>query len=161
MKYLELPGVPRPASNIILGLMRISDKTDEEIRTLYGAAREAGINFIDHANVYGGNHLCERRWAKAVQPSSAEREEIIIQTKAGIVPGDITYFDFSYETLVTEAEKSSQALGTNYLDIFCYTALMLWSSLKKSPRLSTTSNPRASTRIRRIKPDTASDGTTA
>jgi len=118
MKYLELPGVPRPASNIILGLMRISDKTDEEIRTLYGAAREAGINFIDHANVYGGNHLCERRWAEAVQPSSTEREEIIIQTKAGIVPGDITYFDFSYDTLVTEAEKSLQALETDYIDIF-------------------------------------------
>src|SRR5690625_5389034 len=106
MKYLELPDVTQPASNIILGLMRIADKSDEEIRALYGAARENGINFIDHANVYGRNNLCERRWAEAVQPSSSEREEIIIQTKAGIVPGDITYFDFSYDTLVTEAEKS-------------------------------------------------------
>src|SRR5690625_3173959 len=110
MKYLELPGVTEPASNIILGLMRISDKTDEEIRALYASARDNGINFIDHANVYGGNNLCERRWAEAVQPSSREREEIIIQTKAGIVPGEITSFDFSYDTLVTEAEKSLQAL---------------------------------------------------
>ncbi|HLS03922.1 MAG TPA: aldo/keto reductase [Actinomycetales bacterium] len=118
MKYLELPDVTQPASNIILGLMRIADKSDEEIRALYGAARENGINFIDHANVYGRNNLCERRWAEAVQPSSSEREEIIIQTKAGIVPGDITYFDFSYDTLVTEAEKSLEALGTDYIDIF-------------------------------------------
>src|SRR5690625_1970038 len=88
MKYLELPDVTQPASNIILGLMRIADKSDEEIRALYGAARENGINFIDHANVYGRNNLCERRWAEAVQPSSSEREEIIIQTKAGIVPGE-------------------------------------------------------------------------
>src|SRR5699024_1386386 len=65
MKYLNLPGVAHPSSNIILGLMRISDKTDEEIRALYETARENGINFIDHANIYGGNNLCERRWAEA------------------------------------------------------------------------------------------------
>lgn len=118
MKYLELPGVAHPASNIILGLMRIDDKSDDEIRSLYSTARDNGINFIDHANIYGRNNLCERRWAEAVQLSPTEREDIIIQTKAGIVPGDNPYFDFSYDELVGEAEKSLTALNTDYIDIF-------------------------------------------
>jgi len=118
MKYLPLTGLTRPASNIILGLMRISDKSDAEIRALYDAARESGINFIDHANIYGGNHLCERRWAEAVRLAPAEREAIIIQTKAGIVQGDLPYFDFSYDSLIAEAEESLKSLQTDYLDLF-------------------------------------------
>lgn len=119
MKYQKLPGVTQPVSNIILGLMRIADKSDDEIRTLYTTARENGINFIDHANVYGGDHHCERRWAEAVQLSSSEREDVVIQTKAGIVRGEnTTYFDFSYDQLVGEAEKSLQALNTDHIDVF-------------------------------------------
>lgn len=119
MKYQDLPAVTQPVSNVILGMMRIGEKSDEEIRELYSTAREAGINFIDHANVYGGDHHCERRWAEAVGLSSAEREEIVIQTKAGIVRGQsTTYFDFSYDELVGEAEKSLRALQTDYIDVF-------------------------------------------
>ena len=41
------------APNVVLGLMRITEKTDEEIRDLVNTARDAGIDFFDHADIYG------------------------------------------------------------------------------------------------------------
>lgn len=119
MKYLELAGVQHPVSNVVAGMMRIPDMSDEEIRALYDSVLASGINMIDHANIYGRNHLCERRFAEALKLSPAQREEIVIQTKAGIVPSpDGAYFDFSYDELVNEAEESLRALDTDYIDVF-------------------------------------------
>jgi predicted oxidoreductase len=102
------------ASNIILGLMRIVDLDDEAIRTLVGTARDAGINFFDHADVYGGAHGCEKRFGEAVTFTAAEREQVVIQSKVGIRQG---YFDFSKEHILTSVDESLQALNTEYLDI--------------------------------------------
>ncbi|MEL5992452.1 aldo/keto reductase [Microbacterium phosphatis] len=118
MKTFTLPGTEIEASNIVLGLMRIQDKTDDEVRTLVSTARDAGINFLDHADIYGAGaqHGCERRFAEALKLSASEREQWIIQSKAGIVK-DGPYFDFSYEHLIRSVEGSLEALGTDYLDI--------------------------------------------
>ncbi len=105
------------APNVVLGLMRIADLADDDIRGLIRAARDAGIDFFDHAAVYGAEmHGCERRFAEAMRLSPSQRAEITIQTKAGIVP-EGPYFDFSYEHLVASAEQSLRALGTDYLDV--------------------------------------------
>jgi predicted oxidoreductase len=102
---------------VVAGMMRIGDKTDDEVRALVGAARDAGIDFFDHADVYGDElHGCETRFAEAMQLSSSEREQIVLQTKAGIVR-EGPYFDFSYERIVSEAEGSLRALRTDYLDV--------------------------------------------
>ena len=107
------PQVP----NVVLGLMRIVDKSDEEIRTLVSTARDSGIDFFDHADIYGGrDHACEERFAEAMRLSPAERSEITIQTKCGIRhPGP--YFDFSYEHIIASAEASLKALATDYIDV--------------------------------------------
>ncbi|MHA7861451.1 aldo/keto reductase [Tessaracoccus sp. Y36] len=109
---LEVPAV-------VTGVMRIQDKTDDEIRALYTASREAGINFFDHADIYGSApyHGCEKRFAEALRLSAAERGEIILQTKAGINK-DGPFFDFSYEHLVRQIDDSLTALETDYLDVF-------------------------------------------
>ena len=92
--------------NVVAGLMRISDKTDDEIRELVRTARDSGIDFFDHADIYGTRmHQCEERFAEAMQLSPSERAEITIQTKTGIVR-EGPYFDFSYERIVTEVEGS-------------------------------------------------------
>lgn len=117
MKTLDIPGIAVPASNIVLGLMRIQDKTDEEVRTLVGTALDAGITVMDHADVYGDAiHGCERRFAEAMQLTSSQREAMVIQSKAGIVR-EGPYFDFSYERIVSQVEGSLAALGTDYLDL--------------------------------------------
>jgi len=115
MRTLTIPRSDTPASNVVLGLMRIADLSDEEIRTLYGAARDAGINVFDHADVYGGSrHRCEERFGEAVKLTPSERESIVLQSKVGIRPG---YFDFSAEHIQRTVDESLAALRTDHLDI--------------------------------------------
>jgi predicted oxidoreductase len=115
MKTLSLPGTDLPASNVILGLMRIQELSDDEIRELVGAARESGINFFDHADIYGSSrHGCETRFGEAISFSPSEREQVYIQSKVGIRDG---YFDFSKEHILTSVDESLAALNTDYLDI--------------------------------------------
>ena len=115
MKTLSLPNIAVPASNIILGLMRISPLTDEQIRTLVGTARDAGITVFDHADIYGDErHGCETRFGSAGAIPAAERDQVVIQSKVGIRNG---YFDFSREHILTTVDESLAALRTDYLDL--------------------------------------------
>ncbi|GAA3643455.1 aldo/keto reductase [Microlunatus ginsengisoli] len=117
MRTVPLGPLPLRVPNVVLGLMRINDLADGAVRGLIGAARDAGIDFFDHADVYGSElHGCERRFAEAMQLTPAERAEITLQTKAGIVPAG-PYFDFSYEHLIASVEESLRALQTDYIDI--------------------------------------------
>jgi predicted oxidoreductase len=117
MKTFTLPGTEIVAPNVVLGLMRIADKTDDEVRELVTTARDAGIDFLDHADVYGNElHGCERRFAEAMRLTPSQRAELTIQTKAGIVR-DGPYFDFSYEHIIESVEGSLAALDTDYVDI--------------------------------------------
>ncbi|WP_282848628.1 aldo/keto reductase [Microbacterium oxydans] len=115
MKTVSFGSSTAPA--VIAGMMRIDDKDDAHIRTLYDTARAAGIDFFDHADIYGGSmHHCESRFAEALQLTSSERDEIVLQTKCGIVPSQ-GMFDFSYEHIVTQVEGSLAALQTDRLDV--------------------------------------------
>lgn len=117
MKTLTLAGTDIVAPNVVLGLMRIAEKSDDEVRQLVRSARDAGIDFLDHADIYGGSlHACERRFSEAMALTPAEREQYTIQTKCGIVP-DGPYFDFSYEHIIESVDGSLDALGTDYIDI--------------------------------------------
>jgi predicted oxidoreductase len=112
-----MPGTDIVAPNVVLGLMRIAQKTDDEVRELVRTARDSGINFLDHADVYGDDlHGCEKRFADAMQLSASQRDELTIQSKAGIVR-EGPYFDFSYEHIIESAEGSLAALHTDRLDI--------------------------------------------
>jgi len=113
MKTFTLPQTSLEASTVILGLMRISELDDSAIRGLVGAARDAGINFFDHADVYGGDHGCERRFGDAVAFAPAEREQVIIQSKVGIRNG---FWDFSKEHILSSVDESLAALRVDYLD---------------------------------------------
>jgi predicted oxidoreductase len=118
MKTFTMPGTDLVVPNVTLGLMRISEMSDDAVRGLVRTAREAGITFFDHADVYGGDHGCERRFAEAMRLTPSERADIILQTKAGIVPTDDgAYFDYSYEHIVEAANGSLAALETDYIDI--------------------------------------------
>jgi len=116
MKTVTL-GTDLVAPNVVLGLMRIAGKTDDEVRELVRTAREAGIDFVDTADVYGGElHGSDRRFAQAMQLTSSERAALTIQTKCGIVP-DGPYYDFSYKHIMESVEGSLAALQTDYIDI--------------------------------------------
>lgn len=117
MNVVRFPGVQRPASVIGFGCMRIQALSDDAVRGLYLAARDAGIDFFDHAAVYGSRpHGCESRFGDALQLTPSQREEITLQSKCGTV-SDGPYLDFSYDHIVSSVEGSLQALRTDYLDI--------------------------------------------
>lgn len=115
MKTIPFGSTTAPA--VVAGMMRIDDKDDSRIRELYESARSVGIDFFDHADIYGGRmHFCEERFAAALDLSTAERDEIVIQTKCGIVPAQ-GMFDFSYEHIVRQVEGSLAALRTDRIDV--------------------------------------------
>jgi predicted oxidoreductase len=103
--------------NVVLGVMRIQEMADDAVRELVRTARDAGIDFFDHADIYGdGLHGCERRFADALQLTPSERDEITIQTKCGIVK-EPWGFDFSYEHIMASVEGSLRALRTDRIDV--------------------------------------------
>ena len=113
MKYFKVPNTDMNASEISLGCMRISDMTNQEISTLIHTAIDEGINFFDHADVYGGGKS-EEKFAEALEMNSSLRERMILQTKCGIRPGS---FDFSREHILEAVDGSLQRLRTEYIDV--------------------------------------------
>ena len=91
--------------------MRINGAKDpvKVIETAY----DNGINFFDHADIYGGGE-CESIFADALAKTSLKREDLFIQTKCGIVPG--VMFDFSKKHIIESVEGSLQRLKMDYVD---------------------------------------------
>jgi predicted oxidoreductase len=117
MKTFQLTGTDITVPTVVTGVMRIQEKTDAEVRALFDASLAAGIDFFDHADIYGSTvHGCERRFAEALRLSPSQRAEITLQTKAGIV-ADGPYFDFSSDHLIEAVDGSLEALDTDYVDI--------------------------------------------
>jgi predicted oxidoreductase len=114
MKTLQLPQTGIEAGAVVLGLMRIPDMTDSQIRELVDTAREVGVTMFDHADVYGGDHLCERRFGDAITFSPSDREQVQLQSKVGIREG---YFDFSTDHILESVDASLRALRTDHLDV--------------------------------------------
>ncbi|WP_295838107.1 aldo/keto reductase [uncultured Microbacterium sp.] len=117
MRSVPLGSTGLSVPNVVAGMMRIDGKSDAEVRDLYEAARGAGIDFFDHADIYARSlHSAEERFAQALRLSPSERSEIRLQTKAGIVR-EGPFFDFSFDHLVSSVEASLRALQTDYVDV--------------------------------------------
>ena len=101
------------ASEIALGCMRINSLSRSDASALINTALDEGINFFDHADIYGGGKS-EEVFADAVGMNPTIREKFIIQTKCGIRDG---YFDFSKEHILNSVEGSLKRLNTDYIDI--------------------------------------------
>jgi predicted oxidoreductase len=113
MKNIKLPNNELNASEISLGCMRISSLTNQEISTLIHTAMDEGINFFDHADVYGGGK-CEEKFSEALGMNSSLREKMILQTKVGIRRDS---FDFSKEHILEAVYGSLKRLKTDFLDV--------------------------------------------
>ena len=113
MKTIDIGKSGLLASEISVGCMRIDGLSQHEADALLNAALEVGIDFFDHADVYGGGKS-EEIFADALSRSSSTREEIILQSKCGIRQG---MFDFSREHILSAVEGSLKRLQTDYLDI--------------------------------------------
>lgn len=114
MEYFQISKTDLKASRLALGCMRIADKSLEQVEELIQTALDAGINFFDHADIYGGGKS-EEIFGEVLKKHPEYREKMIIQTKCGIVPGK--RYDFSKEHILTSVENSLKRLQTDYIDI--------------------------------------------
>lgn len=112
MKYIRPFGNETEISQIALGCMRIKDKTDREMDFYLGTAVEAGINYFDHADIYGGG-MCEEVFGKALKRNPSLKDKIHLQTKCSIRKG---MYDFSKEYIISAVEGSLKRLGVDSVD---------------------------------------------
>jgi predicted oxidoreductase len=113
MKYIKPASSDLKVSNIIMGCMRITALSEKDLNVFVHSALEEGINFFDHADIYGGGE-CERHFSKSVQMNPTLREKMIIQSKCGIRNG---FFDFSKEHIIDSVDGILSRLQTEYLDV--------------------------------------------
>lgn len=114
MKTIKLGAGKLQVPVIALGCMRMSVLEHGQAEAFIEKCLELGINFFDHADIYG-NGECERRFSKAFPMTSGVRETIILQSKCGIQPG--IKYDSSKQYIISAAEGILKRLNTEYLDI--------------------------------------------
>ncbi|EAE2473772.1 aldo/keto reductase family oxidoreductase [Listeria innocua] len=112
MKRITIGNSDLTASEISLGCMRMADLSKEEAKKVINTALENGIDFFDHADIYGGGKS-EEVFADAIDMNATVREKMILQSKCGIRQG---FFDFSKEHIISSVEGSLKRLKTDYLD---------------------------------------------
>ncbi|MBE0697247.1 MAG: aldo/keto reductase [Anaerolineaceae bacterium] len=113
MKQLKIVDSNLNVSEISLGCMRISGMSNQDISTLIHTALDEGINFFDHADIYGGGKS-EARFSEALNMNTGLREKMILQTKCGISKG---YFDFSKQHILEAVDGSLKRLRTDFIDV--------------------------------------------
>ena len=113
MKRVKLGNTGLDVSAIALGCMRIGGLDEKSAKEFIDTALENGINYIDHADIYGGGY-CEELFGKAVDLHSSIREKMVIQSKCGIVP-EVMY-DLSKDYIINSTDKILKRLNTDYLD---------------------------------------------
>jgi len=113
MKNIKIANSDLNVSEISLGCMRISGMSNQEISTLIHTALDEGINFFDHADIYGEGKS-EEKFAEALNFTPAEREKMFLQSKCGIRQGS---FDFSKEHILEAVDGILKRLRTDYLDV--------------------------------------------
>ena len=113
MKSVKIANCDLDASEISLGCMRISQMTNPDIVTLIHTALDAGINFFDHADIYGGGQS-EAKFAEALGMTPQLRDRMILQSKAGIRKG---MFDFSKEHILAAVDGSLKRLQTEHIEL--------------------------------------------
>lgn len=113
MKTITLNNTNLSIPEIGMGCMRIVELENvDAVKSWVDTALENGINFFDHADIYGKGR-CEELFGQVLTPSL--REKIILQSKCSIRPG--IAFDFSKEHILNSVDGILKRLNTEYLDV--------------------------------------------
>ena len=113
MHQIKLGGVGPSVSELALGCMRLCNLDTKAAESLLRTAMDQGINFFDHADIYGKGGS-ESLFASALGMAPSLRGQIVIQTKCAIHDG---MYDFSKEHILKSVECSLRRLQTDYIDI--------------------------------------------
>lgn len=113
MKKVTIAQQKVPA--IVQGCMRIDTMRVEEVEALIRHDLELGINFFDHADIYGGG-TCEQLFGKVLKEHPSLRDQMMIQSKCGIHRSTTNHYDFSKDYILECVDKSLERLQCGYLD---------------------------------------------
>ena len=127
MKYKLLGGTGLKVSELCLGTMTFGNKGifkvmgslgQEPVDALVKRSVDAGINFIDTANVYSEG-MSEELTGQAIRNLGLNRDELVLATKVrgkmGEGPNDI---GLSRKHIIQQAELSLKRLKTDYIDLY-------------------------------------------
>jgi predicted oxidoreductase len=126
MSQINLGGSGLMVPKIALGVMRMGDKTEAQAQEVVETALSKGVNFFDTADIYG-NGASTKSLAKALKAVGAAREDIILQSKGGILSdaGPVAddgilgpRYEFSKEHIIASVDAELARLDTDYLDVF-------------------------------------------
>ncbi len=113
---IDLPGLDRPLSRLVLGTMTFGDTVDlGTARTMVDTALDRGITSIDTANGYAAGRS-EEMLAEILV---GRRDAATIATKAGIYPADAGDAPLlSAAGLRSSLEASLRRLRTDHVDVY-------------------------------------------
>ena len=112
MKRIQIGTSGIESSEVSLGCMRIGGMELTDLDNLIKTSLDEGIDFFDHADIYGGGK-CEEVFAASTKRLGIQRDKIILQSKCGIRKG---FFDFSKEYILESVDKILTRLDTDYID---------------------------------------------
>ena len=116
MEYRSLGESGLKVSTLCLGTMMFGDRTDEvEAGRIVASAREAGVNFIDTADVYAKG-ASERITGKLI---ASDRDRWVLATKVANPMGDDPNRRGTGRKWIMQAiDESLARLGTDYVDLY-------------------------------------------
>jgi aryl-alcohol dehydrogenase-like predicted oxidoreductase len=128
MRYKTLGGTGLLVSEICLGTMtfggrggiwtKIGELDQKTVDTLFARALDAGINFVDTANVYSEG-LSEEITGQAMRNTGRPRSDFVLATKANGSTGKSVNDRGSSRGHIMDAVKASlKRLGTDHIDLY-------------------------------------------
>lgn len=115
MRYIKFGERQKEVSEVVLGLMHISEMTVDQVEDLIESALAVGINAFDIADCYG-HGKCEQILGEVLKRRPDLREKMWIQSKCGIRMEEFTYFDFSKEHILEAVDGILERLNVDYID---------------------------------------------
>lgn len=113
-----------PFPPLMLGMMRLHEahelQAPERLADWIEARLDQGLDWFDHADIYGGEGENERRFGEALRRRPGLATRVRVVTKAGIrpVPGTTKHYDSSPEWLTGAIDRALGRLGVERLDLF-------------------------------------------
>jgi aryl-alcohol dehydrogenase-like predicted oxidoreductase len=121
MEYRPLGRTGVQVSKLCLGTMMFgawgNTDHDDSIRIIHRAL-DAGINFVDTADVYSAGES-EAIVGKAIRTPPSRRDDVVLATKVSVpMDDDPNHRGNSRRWIVQEVENSLRRLGTDWIDLY-------------------------------------------
>lgn len=118
MKKVILGKTGVEAPSVVLGCMRLSGMSDNDMNHMIHTALEMGVNYFDHADIYGGGASEEVFGRAFAMDGSLKREDMILQSKCGIdIWSETSNYNSSKDYIVNAVDGILKRLKTEYLDV--------------------------------------------